>query len=464
VKDSFTDESLIEYSMIMGSPVQISTREGIVTLTRSDSVNLSNNGKIKMIQGDGEAGTAHLIRQTNVQSSIGNYISATQYLSEQTPNDNPAAVLDGRPDTIYEYQSISVDLAKVVEKTKGYDISWAKGHNPNDKLRAKIVIELNGISDINWININPYNPEGSTGKLVVYSIRTSEDGFDYKSLYDDGNYIINAELNSTPQTYRQDEVFTGTNNFNASKFAGQGVWSFATRKAKYVEIVFDQDETYKELIGHTYYERITTTTDATTQTKKETAVRVPASQVPDDIVKAGTGRYAIKDGEYIQKSIEVFDGLRRVIGIKDINIMSYQYVEKSELVSKKFTIDKPIKEVMLYANEKIPESFLQDLTKANEWIQYYISVDDVNWYEISPVHRSPVNGVKFAPKIYEFNSTNVDLEKSFQLYKGYLTTKAAPYSIRLKAVFKRPSSIYNSVSFTPILEDYSLRLIFEEGV
>lgn len=462
LKDSFVDQNQIEYSMIMGSPIQISTREGIATLTRTGTTNRSNKAKIKLIQGDGEKGTDHLAKRINTTSSNNTLVSTVSYVKDQTPNDKPESILDGRPDTIFEYQVVSVDLKSVVELTKGYDINWAKDNNPNDKLRLKLVIELEEPSDINWININPYIPENSTGKLIVYSIRTSEDGFEYKSLYEDGNYVINAEINTTPQTYRQDEVFNGSNDYNASKFAGQGVWSFATRKAKYVEFVFDQPEAYKELIGHTYYERITVSDDPSTGKSKETAVRIPSSQVPEAIQKSGTGRYVISNTEYIQKNIEVFDGLRRAIGIRDINIMSYQFAEKSELVTTKFNVDKPIKEVMLYANEKIPEAFLQDLTKANDWIQYYISVDDVNWYQISPVHQAPVNGKPFPPKIYEFNTINTDLQNSFQLYKGYLKTQNAPTSIRLKAIMQRPTNILDASSYTPILEDYSLRVIFED--
>jgi hypothetical protein len=463
IRDSFIDQNGVEYKMIMGTPAQISTREGIVTLARNSTVNRSNSASIKLVQGDGESGTQHLVRRTKVPTTGTEFNTTEVYLYNQMPNDKPAAVLDGRPDTIFEYQTVNVDLNKITETAKGFDFAWAKSKKANDKLRLKLVIELAEVADVNWININPYHPPESTGKVIVYSIRTSEDGFDYRSLYGEGNYIINAELNTTPQTYRQDEIFDGNNDFSASKFSGQGVWSFATRKAKYVELVFDQVESYKELVGHTYYERVTTTLDTSTGKNKESAVRIPESQVPDNVVQGPSGKYAIKDNEYIRKGIDVFEGWRYAIGLRDINIMSYQFVEKSELITKKFTVDKPIKEVMLYANEKIPESFLQDLRKANDWIQYYISFDDINWHRISPMHHSPMSGTVFPPKILEINGANTDLELSFQLYKGYLKMNEQPKSVRLKIVMERPKGIYNSASFTPILEDYSLRLVYQEG-
>lgn len=463
MKDSFVDQSHIESSMIMGLPAQVATREGIVTLARNNTVNRSNAASIKLVQGNGEAGTLHIARRVNSTTADDQFGSNAIYLSDQTANNDPAAVLDGRPDTIFEYQMVNTSGENVSIGANGYDFAWAKGNKTNDKLRLKMVIELTDVLDVNWINIDPYYAPGSTGNIIVYSIRTSENGFDYSGLYEDGNYVINAELNTTPQTYRTDEVFNGQNDFNASKFSGQGVWSFATRKAKYVEVVFDQVESYAELIGHTYYEKVSVVTDPTNGQQKETSVRVPASQVPETIVNGQTGKFTLKNGEYIRKGIEVFDGWRYAIGIRDINIMSYQFAEKSELITKKFAVDKPIKEVMLYANEKIPEAFLQDLHKANDWIQYFISFDDVNWYQISPMHQSPVSGTTFPPKIYEINSVNTGAEQSFQLYKGYISTNESSKSIRLKVVLQRPIQGDNAPSFTPILEDYSLRLVFEEG-
>lgn len=462
IRDSFNDQTNLDLGMVMGRPVQISTREGIVTLARVDTLNQSASASIKLVQGDGELGTKHLVKQVNVETDEDEFSINAVYVSDQTPNDDPSVILDGRPDTVFEYQMVNIKPEDIINVCKGYDVEWAKGKPSNDRLRVKIVIELSKVADVNWININPYHPANSTGKVIVYSIRTSEDGFDYQALYDGGNYILNAEINTTPQTYRQDEIFDGKNDFSASKFSGQGVWSFGTRKAKYVEVVLDQVEPYNETIGHTFYERVTKIQDPNDGQVRETSVRIPSSQVPQTILESPPGKYVIKDTEYIRKGIDVFNGWRYVIGVRDLNIMSYQFTEKSEMLTKKFTTDKAIKEIMLYSNEKIPSAFLEDLSKANDWIQYYISLDDVNWHRISPVHHSPVSGGEFPPKIYEVNSSNVDLGSSFQLHKGYLTTEQPPKSIRLKVVMQRPTNITSAESYTPILEDYSLRIVFEE--
>jgi hypothetical protein len=399
-------------------------------------------------------------------------------MSDQVPNDKPEAILDGRPDTIFEYEMVNTDASNIINIAKGYDFSWVKGAKQGDKLRLKVVIELNEVEDINWININPYNPPFSTGKVTVYSIRTSADGFDYQALYDGGSYIINSEINTTPQTYRADAIFDGSNSFTDSKFAGQGVWAFPTRSAKYVEVVFDQNESYEEKIGHTYYLKVKKDKDGN---QVGQPVRMRESDVPDSVQKSDPGKYALDNETDIIKAIEGFIGWRYVIGIRDINIMSYQFEEKSEIVSKQFSIIPDgqteetsktiIKEIMLYANEKIPQSYLSKISTSNDWIQYYISLDDVNWHRISPQHHQPVTatvqwdetkGTGFPPKIYEINGNMTDLESSFQLYKGYLTSDTPVRKVRLKIVMSRPTDITDAESTSPILEDYALRIITEE--
>lgn len=461
-KESFDDTKGIQSDMIMGMAAQISTQEGIVTLARSGTINRSQEASIKVIQGNGEAGTHHIARRIGSQQVAGQSVQDTAaYISDQIPNDDPIAVLDERPDTIFEYQMVNVSRNTILDIAKGYDFEWAKGSRDNDKLRLKLTIELASPQEVNWININPYYAPYSTGKINVYSIRTSEDGFDYKSLYEDGKYVLNAELNTTPQTYRADALFDGKNDFAASKFAGQGVWAFPTRKARYVELVFDQVESYEELIGHTYYEKVKKGVDGLGG-DTVSRVRIPQSQVPKNVVEGKTGTYRIDNTTQIEKKIETFIGWRYAIGIRDINIMSYQFEEKSEFVSKRYETSEDIKQVMLYSNEKIPHSYLDVVSTSNDWIQYYISFDDVNWHRISPMHHQPVSKEAFPPKILELNGNQTDLESSFQLYKEYIETEGQANGVRLKVVLARPTDIADSVSTTPILEDYALRVIFED--
>lgn len=460
-RDSFEDTTKIEEDMIMGSPAQVSTIEGIVTLGRSSTVNRSESAKVREVSGNGEVGTYHVARRVKVPSEDGqSMVMAPVYVSDQLPNDQSQAILDGRPDTIFEYQMVNCERSDIINIAKGYDFSWAKGSKDNDRLRLKVVIQLEEPTDINWININPYNPTFSTGKVIVHSIRTSEDGFDYSPLYEGGDYVLNAEINTTPQTYRADAIFDGSTEFVDSKFAGQGVWVFPTRQTKYVEVIFDQNESYEELVGHTYYERIKSTIDGNGN-EIQTKMRIPSSQVPDAIIESDPGTYTVDTDTDIKKTIEAFNGWRYAIGIRDINIMSYQFVEKSEIVSKKYETDQEISQIMLYVNEKIPTSYLGKISTSNDWIKYYISYDDVNWIRISPMHHQPSTKETFPPKIVQFNGNKIELESSFQLYKSYVDTDAPVKGIRLKAVLERPTE-EGSESTTPVIEDYAIRVVFKD--
>ena len=456
-RDSFDDSTGVQADMIMGEPAQIATGEGIVTLSRSKTVNRSVDAKVKSIQGNGEAGTYHLVRDIKIVQQDGTTQNTGVYVSEQNPNDQPESLIDGRPDTIFEYQMVNAKQSDIVDIAKGYDFEWAQSRKEGDKLRVKLTIELNGVNDVNWLNINPYHAPLSKGKVIVYSIRTSEDGFEYLPLYEGGNYIINSEINTTPQTYRADAIFDGSNDFTGSKFAGQGVWAFPTRKAKYVEVVLDQNESYEEKIGHIYYEKVKKASEGVEEGK---SVRIRESEVSEHIKTAPPGRYSFDTETDVIKSVEGFVGWRYSIGLRDINIMSYQFKEKSELISKRYETQEAVQNIMLYVNEKIPESYIEKIATANDWIQYYISIDDVSWHRISPMHHQPVNK-EFAPKIFEINGNKTDLEASFQLHKGYLESDKAVHGVRLKVVMQRPTEI-GMESTTPILEDYAVRIILED--
>jgi len=464
-KDSFDNRNLMEDKMIIGTPVDISTEQGVVTLKRLATFNQSKNATIKLIEGDGTAGTYHLAKQQSIPTASENYSVRSTYISDETPNDNVLSILDGRPDTTFEYQMVNIPKNFIQESIKGYDVGWIKGDQFGDRLRLRIVIELETHADVNWININPYHAAGSTGNVKVYSIRTSLDGFEYQALYDVDDYVLNAEINITPQTYRAQELFDGSDDMRKSKFAGQGVWSFSPRRTRFVEIVLDQEQSYEELIGHTYYERVVISINPTTNAQTETRTRIPSSQVNQKVIDAPNGRYPVGDAKnvYIDKKIEVFKGWRYAIGIRDINIMSYEYAPKSEIISKRYVTDQPIRHAMLYVNEKIPQEFLDVIAKGNEWIKYYVSHDDVNWHRISPMHHHPLGKEnEFPAKILEFTTTATEQQDLLQIHKQQITVEKPIHGLRFKAVMERPTNKDSLKQLTPILEDYSLRVVLDE--
>lgn len=453
-KESFESKETVDEEAALPniSKAQVSVTEGVLTLARNNTVNLSLNATVRKTEGNGEAGTSHVARRIQVVDARKQVVEQNVFLNsnDELKNDNPNSLLDARPDTIFEYQTVNVPN-EFVKKFKGYDFQWVKAKEEMQKLRLQLVIELNEMSDVNWLNINPYYPVNSTGKVKVYSIKTSEDGFEYQGLYTDKGFVLNNELNEVPQTYRVDDLFDGKNEFDKAKFAGQGVWSFPTRKAKYIEIIFDQVDSYKELIGQSVYYKRTILSN-----KQEIITQVPEPKELKDAEPGDNYRIAAYKDDVIMKVIEATLGWRYVIGLRDINIMSYRFDEKSMYISKRFDVDGEISKVMLYANEKIPEKYLEKIETSNDWIQYEISFDDVNWMPISPMHHEPTKS-DFPAKIIEVNGSELDLGNAFQIHKAYVKVDK-PTSVRIRITMSRPVGEEYAAS-TPILEDYAIRVI-----
>ena len=186
------------------------------------------------------------------------------------------------------------------------------------------------------------------------------------------------------------------------------MWSFPQRTARFVEFVLDQDQSYNEIIGQEVYR--------VKRDGQSLAVQIPA---PEELKNAEPGEYVRTiDGERLtySKTIEATDkGWRYAIGIRDIQVMQYQFEEKSYFVSQRYFSKEPIGKVMLYANEIIPQSYLDIVSKNNDWIVYEVSFDDTNWIRISPMHQEPLTET-FPAKILEVNGAGIDLASGFQIH------------------------------------------------
>jgi hypothetical protein len=157
------------------------------------------------------------------------------------------------------------------------------------------------------------------------------------------------------------------------------------------------------------------------------------------------------------------DKARFAIGIRDINIYSYTFAEMSEIVSKSYTIPAPISKVSLTVDEQIPKIFYSDSSRSstrNDWIKYYVSVDNgTSWHRISPIsHMSTMSedGKNQVPEIISFNSDVPAAERDNPL--AYVDSAEASYQIRFKAVLSRPTDITAAESYTPVLSRYALQI------
>ena len=453
ITESFNDSSSLDtdFSMEGISKGSVQSEEGILTLERTSNKNLSQEARISHLTGNGKAGTDKLARKTTTLDRQGQAVEAYRFInhSDDKMHTRIEDVLDDKPDTLFEYQMINVPTS-FKEKRRFYDFDWAKGEEEGETLRLKLIIELDREETINWLTLSPYYADDSSGRLLIHSIRTSTNGFDYKSLYKDT--IIDTHINITPQTYRVGDIFTGETEEDTGFYQGKGVWSFPQRKARFIEFVIDQKESYKENIGQAVYYLV--------KNNEEEPIQV---EEPHELKDSPPGRYTrTVDNELVEyvKVIEATrEGWRYAIGIRDINIMQFSFNEKSEFISKRYELPRNAQKVTMHSKEIIPESYLDIVSRNNDWIQYEITFDDVNWHRISPLHHEPMSD-NFPAKIIEVNSSLIDLANSFKIHKKLIETEEANY-FRFRVSLHRPDAAgYEST--TPILEEIAFKIEMED--
>lgn len=454
LKESFNRTDSLDSHFVIDSVStgDIHTQEGILTLGRSGAKNLSLNARVAHVSGNGESGTAHIVRRTTEVSRAGEEVDAYRFINERdadlhTEKEN---ILDDRPDTLFQYQRVNVP-EDFKRDRRHFDFAWANSQKESDPLRLKLIVELDEEETLNWVTLHPYYANNDSGKIIVRSIQTSTNGFDYQPLYS-GVAELNQTINSTPQTYRLDDVFTGENNPAGGQYSGKGVWSFPQRRARFVEFVIDQPQSYEELIGHAVY---------TMRTENQNyAVQVPE---PEELKNATPGEYIRTiDGERVifKKEIQATPlGWRYSIGLRDIALMQQLYDSQSYFVSERYELPRTITKVSLYAKEIIPKEYLTIIERNNDWVVYEVSFDDSEWIRISPMHQEPLNDA-FPPKIIELNKQSVDVTNAFAVHKALIKTDDNPKQMRLRITLKRP--IEDGFEHTtPIVEEVALKVEME---
>jgi hypothetical protein len=522
-KDTFSNLDKIDLGAETLPLASINPNEGVVTLKRVDSINRSEGAVVSIVASDsnGFPGNTHQIKVSTETDFDGSRHKLVFY-GEEDPHLDPKVMLDENPDTWFEYETCNVPDS-IKAKYKYYGFQYADGEwwtrDPADKykmdppkgretpnlskpLRLSLEIRLPQPTIINWININPYIPpfDGAQPPRIVDVLVSDGEGYKRSITGEmDRNLILSEELNEFPATYDPDMIPCGND------YTGQAVYTFPPTLAKTISIIIEQDRPYSCDIGHIIWKRIDTIRETKTGPlfgllggnetrvkKKETLVegpKAPLSALYSDWNDAlgidnaleGTGFLGELVGnilggisgalfgsttkeligsEIVSERIRL-NGWRWALGIRDINIYSYAFAEKSEVVSKEHIIGEPIKRVTLTVNEEIPKVFLDKggWQNRNEWIKYYISVDGTTWHRISPQGHSetldPTTG-ELVPEIYIINSELGPADRNPRA--GYIDTKGEPVSIRFKAVLSRPTNMEDARAFTPVLRGYALKV------
>lgn len=141
---------------------------------------------------------------------------------------------------------------------------------------------------------------------------------------------------------------------------------------------------------------------------------------------------------------EVYNAKRKAIGIRDISVAYEVYANKAEIISTPYKFDTPIETFMLSVDSSIDNLFA-DKIQAN----YYISANNSNWIQVSPVQL-------YSNGIAEVLVFNKNIPTNYQIpgvaYINYPQIDKEIKDIRVRIeLFKD-----RSVNVTPSIYSYQL--------
>lgn len=304
--DSFTTTNRVDYNsrLLNAEQLEVNTAEGTVTLP----VQKAKQARIVIRELP--------VINSNSNGSVGNQLATTQ----DSFHGDIAVILDGNADTWFEYERIPGVI------------------DDGEALVLDFTVNLGTPQIINHIVINPNN-FGACTQVQIDRIDTSLDGKALTSIKDDIP-ISGWEV--------QDEENVFALSPATSKYAGQGIYTFTPRKAKYIRFTLRQ-----------------------------------------------TTPYAV---QYNGQTL-----LRYAIGIRDISLEALPFATKGELISTEFASVDEIRKLVLLANQNPISSSESALAK----ISHFISPDNgQSWYPIRPKDSVGIaDTVQEVPELLDFNGS-----------------------------------------------------------
>lgn len=462
-RDDFLNTNKIDFDRISGVPLEI-TKDGVTLAKRGEPRNVAKNAKVTIVTGN--KGYSDFLIGADSNGFPGNNTEITviadplissgnmySFVGREDNHGNYGAVIDGNPNTWFEYEKVNLREHEKVRVAKNlgwkyqvYDDKTIEyvGEPENGVLKLHLQIVLDKVEIINQINIRMYTPPNYGAKPAIVKNILISDG-------------VEAPRSILKES-KQDTDYT---------------FIFPPMKAKVISILFEQPEKYYTDIGHIYYEQKTNIQNpkdyvfdtVTKQYKPKYATRVegPLINIEELGVKVDMNKtdvnvyYPMKTAEdskgyslqniinnlttrvdlsTVDMGVERFEGWRYCIGIRDIEILSCEYETTGEIVTKPFYFDKPLTKISLSVHETLPELFANNPTIKYDWIQYFISIDDgLTWHPITPLEHELLYEDQ-PPKIYTIGK--VSEEEAISEKYGYLESEYPVYSIRLKILFTRP--------------------------
>ena len=153
---------------------------------------------------------------------------------------------------------------------------------------------------------------------------------------------------------------------------------------------------------------------------------------------------------------QVVNANRYCIGIGEIDIRHRKYVETGVYISKTFTPKEKIKQLILNAEDYIPDNFanyLEDGQSINDFLKYYISFDNGNeWVRIYPRHKAASGSCTII-----INSDCAVLNRNQNV--TYYDSLVEPDTFKIKIEMSRPKELIDE---TPMVYKYDVDISSKE--
>lgn len=444
-RDDFSTIDHYKKEGVIGIPAYLSSDERLLTLNRLQGEEFSEYANATIIKGDGLPGNTHVIH------SIGDSL---KFDGEEEMHINLAHILDNNSDTWFEYEIF--EITEQTERiTEGKDfryreaIDWVK--KDIREMRCVIRIELPKARNMNWISFSPYIPSdrgalpATIEKIVVSDEKGDMKGMGFEESFDSGQAYI-----------------------------------FPKQNCKTITIYLRQDTAYPVMVGHTYFKEInqedTSIFDkeqlhsgirvhgvnpsienlGVSYDSRKTEIIYPIYKFDDTIENENTKKLNLftapeisSIGQRVLSGIEQVQAYRYMIGLRDIQLASYQFSKNSQYVSHIYHSPRPIQEVSLDAIIEVPDVFGE-----GDWVQFFISVNEGrSWHEIhmKDIYRQ---GVKTK---YLFNAKTPKEGRLEEV--GYIETADEVLQIQLKIEMTRPPDMEDSNFYTPVVYEYELQAL-----
>lgn len=396
-----------------------------------------------------------------------------RFKAQVNPRSNLLHITDNSPATWFEYEKNLVsdqdrlnaknlnftylaaerNTDKGIAEVKypvdfGQKIDWANGP-VNGVLLLDLELEFDQVRTINEITYSPFGLENNkNAPVLIKYVETSSNKNEWSKLYPENVYIAQDSNISTARL--ANEVAVGTAR-----------WDVIDDQVRYIRFHIEQKNPIDTKIGHMYFttpQKMVRRFDTTLATPAfveeviggERALGpVPTTIAPTKFYSPSFSLIDSADKQLVSglvKRVEIFNGKRWAIGIKDISARKVNYALTGSVISKPFRIGGTVDRVSIDSSAFIPETFPAD----ELWIKYYISPDNgVSWFQISRIQDDYLG----VPEILAFNDTiPVEFRES---NVGYFNVNSKVDLLRVKIELSRPS---NQPNKTPVVHWYKLKV------